>query len=212
MTVAAVYTTRNLGKRNGGTCYGPEWLWALKRSLNKHLPEHEFRYLSDVCPTPWREPLLHDWPGWWAKIELFRPGLFDGPVLYLDLDTLIVGDLSAIASYEGPFAILRDFYHPSRWQSAVMVWRPSEATERIYTRFCEAPPGYMHQFRSDQEFIMDTLDGATMLQDIYPGQIVSLKVHALDAAPEGARLVCAHGDPRLNDPEAGWAHERWLAA
>lgn len=212
MTVAAVLTTRNTGKRNGGTCYSPEWLWALKRSLNTHLPGHEFVYLSDVAPMQWRRPLLHDWPGWWAKIELFRPGLFDGPVLYLDLDTLVVGDLSAIASYCGPFAILRDFYHPARWQSAVMAWTPSSATEAIYERFREDPVRYMHAFRSDQEFVMDTLGDAVMLQDIYPRQIVSLKVHALDGPPDGARLVCGHGDPRLSDPEAGWAHDAWLAA
>ena len=37
------------------------------------------------------------YPGWWAKINLFAPGMFDGPVLYFDLDTMPVGTLDGLA-------------------------------------------------------------------------------------------------------------------
>ena len=41
-------------------------------------------------------PLLNNWPGWWSKLELFRAFPQGEHVLYFDLDTEIVGDLTPI--------------------------------------------------------------------------------------------------------------------
>ena len=49
-------------------------------------------------------PFKHNWPKWWGKIELFRPGLFgDEQVFYFDLDTIIVNNLHHILRYHGEF-------------------------------------------------------------------------------------------------------------
>nr|WP_145924153.1 hypothetical protein [Halomonas elongata] len=40
------------------------------------------------------QPLAHGWPGWWSKLELFRP--HGGDLLYLDLDTVVRGDLQPL--------------------------------------------------------------------------------------------------------------------
>lgn len=215
MIVATVLTTRNTGRKNGGTCYGPDWVYALKRGISRHGHEDEFCVLTELLNMPpmWTRSLRHRWPGWWAKIELFRPGLFGGPVLYMDLDTLPVGDLSDLLSYDGDFCILSDFNRPSRYQSAVMGFTQGEHTDAIYERFVDDPAGYMARFRSDQEFIEDTLRvhgfDADIIQDRYPSQCVSLKKHARRGPPEGARLVCGHGSPRLSEERAGWAHRAW---
>lgn len=208
ITVACVLKT--------GGIYTREWVHALKRGLNRHLDGFEFVCLTDDCGVSpvWRVPLEHSWPGWWSKLELFRPGLFSGSVLYMDLDTLVVGDLSDIASYDGPLAILDDFYRAKRQQSAVMAWTPGEHTAAIYDRFLKDPSMYMRRNRSDQEFIESVIPEADRLQPLYPGQLVSLKVHCSPAKaggpPDGARLVCGHGNPRFSDPGAGWAHREWL--
>lgn len=209
MTVACVL-------RSGGD-YGPEWVYALRRGLNRWLPDHNFRCLTDVpaIPAAIAEPLVHRWPGWWSKIELFRPGLFEGPVLYLDLDTLVVGDLSGIASYRGPFAMLADFYAAKRGrkqgESGVMAWTPGNHTEAIYRAYCDNPITR----GGDGPFIRRHVKHE-YLQDLYPGQLTSLKVHApprtSNGPPEGARLVCGHGRPRFNTAAAGWAHDWWQAA
>lgn len=208
VTVACVLNSRTSAGA-GGTCYTPEWVWRLKRQVNRWLPDATFRYLSDVAPGPWRIPLEHDWPGWWAKLELFRPHIFAGPVLYLDLDTLIVGDLSRIASYRGPFAMLSDFYKPASLASGVMAWTPGPHTEAIYHRFREGVRTF--EGRSDRWYARNA-PTADRLQDLYPGEIVSLKAHARKGVPDGARLVCGHGNPRLSDPRAGWAHRAWRTA
>ena len=48
-------------------------------------------------------------PGWWSKIELFNPAHeLQGRVVYLDLDTLVVGDLSPVVDYPSAFALVPD--------------------------------------------------------------------------------------------------------
>lgn len=201
--------------RSGGD-FDPRWVRALMRGVDLHLKGHRF-----VCLTDWHFDgcttylLEHDWPRWWPKVELFRPGLFEESVLYLDLDTLAVGDLSEIASYSGPFATISDFYHPPMLASGVMAWTPGPHTEQIYEAFLEDPDGIMrsHPNRMDVWLRKVAPDG-DRLQDLYPGQIVSLKDGKRrgvlrEGVPDGARLVCGHGNPRLSSPEAGWAHEMW---
>ena len=94
--------------RSGGD-FKPEHVYALQKMCAKYLPPHEFVCLSDVeleCKTI---PLLHDWVGWWAKMELFRlPS-----ALYFDLDTVLTGDCTAMieAAKQHDFVIMRDSVH-----------------------------------------------------------------------------------------------------
>jgi hypothetical protein len=182
---------------------------ALRAGVAKHLPRaHRFVCLTDMdVPGVETIPLEHDWPGWWAKPEIWRPGVLQGPCLYLDLDTLPVGDLSDIASYRGPFAMLNDFFQGRKLAaSGVMAWTPGPHTEAIYEamlRERRIPPG-----RSDHWYARHAPE-AERLQELHPGQLVSLKAHAKDGPPENARLVSGHGKPRLSDPKAGWAYHTW---
>lgn len=198
--------------RSGGI-YTPAWVWALQAGLRKYAPVHHFVCLSNVCDqlNGWGVPLEHNWPGWWSKVELFRPELFSGRVLYIDLDTLPVGSLDEIASYAGEFAMLSDFYRPRFAQSGVMLFTPGKVTEHIWRTFSSAPEELMRRFRGDGEFLCAHTN-PDRLQDLFPGQIVSLKQHAKNGCPANARLVCAHGQPKFDSAKAGWAHARWAAA
>lgn len=191
--------------RSGGE-YTPEHVQTLAASVALHLPDAAFVCLSDVLvPGVTTRPLLDPWPGWWAKIELFCRGVFAGRVLYLDLDTVVVGDLSDLASYRGPFAMLSDFYAPERPASGVMAWDADGPTPRaIWARFVTDPAGHMAAYpcEGDQGFIRSvTGDSVDRLQDHAPGQIVSYKVHCERGVPSGARIVCAHGRPKPWDAE-----------
>ena len=48
-----------------------------------------FHCLSNVKLPIATIPLKHNWIGWWSKVELFRPNLFNGSVFYPDLDIII---------------------------------------------------------------------------------------------------------------------------
>ena len=105
--------------RSGGD-FDAEYVSKLQAGVARNLTlRHTFLCLSD-CEVPCaRMPLETDWPGWWAKIELFR---LVGTVLYFDLDTVITGNLDEIASYPHTFTMLNDVGRYTRPMSGVMAW------------------------------------------------------------------------------------------
>lgn len=215
LTVACVLRTegRDPGaKKTGRAAYDVDYVYRLAEGVDRHLSvPHRF-----VCITEWHiagietRLLEHDWPGWWAKLELFRPGLFRGRVLYLDLDTSVVGSLDEIASYAGPFAMIDDWVHDWLGASGVMAWEPGEHTESIYTEFCRMAEGAMRSHRGDQNWISGAVEWEP-LRELYPGQIVSRWVECEGGVPPDARIVCWHGTPK--PASIGWelsgSREHW---
>lgn len=156
-----------------------------------------------------KRPLPHNLQGWWSKLALFKPGLFPkgDRVLFFDLDTLITGPIDALASYQGPFAMLRDFYRPNGLQSAVMAWEAGTNTE-IWKGFVKA--GMPTEFipGGDQAWIEEThLEKAVRLQDVFPDMFVSYK--QISAPPDKASVVVFHGNPRPHEVTQGWVPQVW---
>lgn len=199
-----------------GGIYDASWVARLRAGVAAHLPvPHHFVCLSDVDVPCERIPLEHDWPGWWSKIELFK---LSGPVLYFDLDTAIVGDLSDIAAQalQYDFTVLRDFYRLGDGVgSGVMSW--NGLLLHLYERFLERPEQWRKQLggRGDQGFIEASIlsPGMVRWQDRLPGQIVSYKIHCCGVSPvtgrrteagipANARAVCLHGHPKFADMPA----------
>jgi hypothetical protein len=185
------------------------WLHA---GVNRHLPGVRFVCLSDMDVECERVPLLEGWPGWWSKLELFRPDLV-GPILYADLDTLIVGSLADIAG-AGKLTLLSDFYHPAEAASGLM-FLPEEDRAAVWRAFTADPDRIMRRcadfdqngVRGDGKFLGEMLgDRAARWQAELPGQVVSYKLHVRERTssretgngdvPKGARVICFHGRPR----------------
>lgn len=192
--------------RSGGI-YDPSWVARLRGGVARHLPiEHRFVCLSDVDVPCDRVPLRHDWPGWWAKLEIFR---VPGPVLFFDLDTAIVGDLSGIArvAAENGTTVLRDFYRLGAGiGTGMMAWNDLDLCRGLYETFAADPVGWQNSIggRGDQGFLEDA--GCVRFyhrwQDDLPSQIVSYKIHCRAGIPAGARVVCLHGRPKFGDMPA----------
>lgn len=171
--------------RSGG-CYTPEYAERLKEGVNKNLSGHEFVCFSDV-DVPDRIPLETDWPGWWAKLEIFR---LTGKVLYLDLDTVIKGDLSEIASYPHRFTMLSDFY-TGKPASGVMAWDGDYSFLMNDYRHGQSYPGH-----GDQGYIGSKVE-PERFQDLFPRQVTSRKVK--NTRNPNERIVCFHGKPRPHE-------------
>jgi hypothetical protein len=114
-----------------GTAYGPEYVNILfdmvRRNLISGYPGR-FVCLTDD-PTGLVAgietlPLPGNIETWWGKLYMFKRGLFaDGErVIFMDLDTLIIGDLGPLVAYDGQFATLRDFYFPQQVGPAIIAW------------------------------------------------------------------------------------------
>jgi uncharacterized Rossmann fold enzyme len=154
-------------------------------------------------------PLPADLPGWWSKLGLFRGDLFPvgDRVIFFDLDTLITGRLDELAAYDGPFAILRDFYRPSGMQSSVMLWSSGEQRE-IWQSYTEA--GWpMRDPGGDQAWIeRHACEGKIrFLQTLFPEMFVSYK--QINGIPQKASVVVFHGQPRPHEVTTGWVPEVW---
>lgn len=176
ITVACVYWKGVFRGRE--SIYSGEWVAKLKNMVARNLPmPHRFVCLSNVPVSCERIHLLNDWRGWWSKIELFRPGLFDGDrVLYLDLDTIVLKDLTPIVKYPSKFAIMgqpipRNNYtvkmHPAEgrltvyhYQSSVFVFDGGMGTE-LYTDFNDFK---MQVFRGDQDYISAKCSAITLFR------------------------------------------------
>lgn len=181
---------------------GTEYVWRLLDGVAKHLPGEFKAWCVTDNPNAFEGGRLEaieadpGAQGWWAKLSLFRPGVFPmgEQVLYLDLDTVITGDLSDIAGYRGKFAMLQDFYFPGHVGSGLMSWQAGSLDHiwRVWDR-C-ARPEFMAG--GDQSWIETVQPYADFWQEILPGQVVSYKVDCADGIPTDARAVCFHGEPR----------------
>ena len=77
--------------------YDKEWVNKLYRAIQRNYDKpFKFFCLSNVQTDVETIPLITNWKGWWSKIELFRPNLFQGPVTYIDLDIVICNNITSL--------------------------------------------------------------------------------------------------------------------
>jgi hypothetical protein len=147
-------------------------------------------------------PLLHDWPGWWAKLELCRPDI-DGDVFYLDLDTTV---------YRMPRMPDRDTCLTDFGDGAVigsgLLYLTEQTRQAMWATFTQDPQFHMlsHQKwpAGDQGFMLPFLRDAQRWQRI--AKVYSYKIHCKKGVPHDAEIVCFHGKPRpwdLHEKTAG---------
>jgi hypothetical protein len=86
-------------RQGGKVGYDSTWVEKLKNSVSRNLIlPHRFICLSDCKVECDRIPLTDSGRGFWSKLELFKPNQFLGPVLYIDLDTVICGNINELVN------------------------------------------------------------------------------------------------------------------
>lgn len=186
LTVACVNVGDYLGR-------GDEYVRKLRAGVSRHLAlPHEF---VCICES--------DKPGWWAKIDLFEPGRFAGRVLYLDLDTIIVGDLAELVVYRGLLYLTDWGWEIPTYGSGVMVWDAGEHAE-IFERYDDSIPD---RFRGDQDWLTH-LGGWAALPS---GLNYSYRYHARVRLPKSAVTISFHGRPKPHEFADGWVADIWNA-
>lgn len=200
-----------------GAAFGPDYVNKLYDMLVRSLPDGAYKFVcltddpSGLDPGIHMLPLPADLERWWGKLYLFKRGLFeDGErIVFVDLDTVIVGSLREIVSYRGRFAMLTDFFFPERPASGVMMWEAGAYTAGIWDAWDAA--GRPRDPGGDQWWIGTQPQGrdADRLQTLYPGSFVSYKAHCAPYPPKGARVVCFHGRPRPHEVPDDWVRQAW---
>jgi hypothetical protein len=214
-----------------GNKYGDEWVTRLRGMVARHLPiAHEFICLTEtpidgvICV-----PFVTDLPGYWAKIELFNPGRFDGDSLYLDLDVVVTASLEKLVrcldgdrtrlwalddfSYGlvnpkqglGPDAI-RFLGGAGTVNSSVMLWH-GDAAKRVWTQFS---PEVMQRLHGDQNHITQAL-WPDKINLIPPGIACSYRYHVTQG--KSAPITVFHGIPKMDElPPKDALRRAWEAA
>jgi len=212
ITVACVFWKGRFRGRD----YTPEWVEKLKNMVSRNFSiPHRFVCFSNVEVPVERIPLRHNLPGWWSKLELFDPdNRLRGRILYIDLDVVIVDDLSPIVDYPSEFAIVPHF-HPSmksgtiignevvRYNSSVMVWNAG-AGGRIWKYFKLKD---MALFRGDQDWIASIMPDL----DTFPKRWVTKLRFCPDGPPPDAKVILVM--PGKNEKAARryrWIKELWI--
>jgi hypothetical protein len=209
LTVACVYKggVWTPSKLPGG--YGPRHVERLRKLAARYLTvPHRFVCLTDDVAGVAEAvagnhkhpveliPLIHGWPGWWSKLELFRPGLLTkGRVLYIDLDTDIVGNIDHMVGNK-KFTVLLNLSSRKRGRigSGLMFWNGDYSY--LYKVFREEPDKCMGVYSKtsdrwgDQGLLQEHLDSWLCWQDLFPNQVRSFK---LDKPHASDRIICIHG-------------------
>lgn len=202
-TVVMVY-------RSGGE-YTPEYVQRLKDGVEANTRlDPDFVCLTDKQDELTQQiggvdfvELEHDYPGWWSKLEMFR--LVNQKCLYIDLDTIINGNIDDFLTYDHYFTMLKDFNDKvDRPASGLIGWNGN--FRHILDEFS---PDHIRTYTpgvgklGDQAWIADKL-GFTpdYFQTQFPNRVVSRK-WASTEDKQKADIVCYHGKPR--PLETGWA-------
>lgn len=204
-----------------GEAYGPEYVNILFDMVRRNLTEGfpgKFHCITDD-PTGLDDgietiQLPADLETWWGKLYMFKKGLFsDGErCLFLDLDTLIVGNIDEIAKYEGEFATLRDFYFPQQVGPAVIAWKAGGVASTVWDEW-EAQGKPRHSM-GDLWWINNLDKGRfrtqiDILQVKFPDKFVSYKVSCKPFPPKGTSVVCFHGQPKPDNCGQSWVEGVW---
>ena len=207
-----------------GKVYDATYVNRLQSMVRRNLKQsHRFVCFTDdpagitpeveVLPLP--EIGFKAGPGrFWNKLGIFTRPLADltGPVLWLDLDVVIVAELDCFFEFPGRFCIIKQYNDPDaclNGNSSVCRFEAG-AHANVLEEFHRDPRAVDARFYSDQEFICATIRPLTFWpRDWCP----SFKRQCLDPVPfcyfktpripPGARIVVFHGHPKPSDAARG---------
>lgn len=186
--------------RSGGV-YKPDHVHAIFDMMERYVKvPFKFVCYSDL-KFPLRgeiRPLKHNWPGWWAKMELFREK--DEESFYIDLDMVVKGDITDMATLQSQFCALDNMTASiGGIGSALMKWQGDKTY--LYDEFAKNPQfhidnnkTYRTPYLGDQGFIFRLVEKIERFQQIFPGRIKPFNAAA------NADIVVYYGKnkPKLN--------------
>lgn len=214
LTVVCINWCNYLGR-------GQEYVEKLERAVARNLTiPHRF-----VCLT--EKDLGTDLKGWWVKMKLGTPGLFSGPVMYLDLDVVVTQNIDVlpkIAASDRTKVWMRDDFGysivrprvgigtdtarllggPGCCNSSVMLWHGDAPW---WDKWQSGKDAYMAEMHGDQNVITQILwpDRIGLLPNT---EIGSYKYNVCNG-DKPYPLTVFHGTPKPHDIGAKWARECW---
>ena len=156
-----------------GNGYSWEYVDRLYSMLSRHItPGIRFHVYTEAhreVPAPYIKHSLLDWgisgpkKSWWYKLQLFNSEYHAGPLMYFDLDTVIVDSIDWIWQLDlQHFWTVRDFKrlwrtHNYSINSSIM-WFNTQKFDYIWRNFKVSNlPQIMLKYHGDQDYITDAI-------------------------------------------------------
>jgi hypothetical protein len=200
-----------------GTKYGPEYVERLVRGVKRHSSvECSFMCLTDQPETwPGVENLSVELSGWWAKMALFNPDWRGNErLVYLDLDTVVNGNIDPLLALETEFAICHSFTpahlkRPCKYSSCIIALAPNYG-RRIYDEFMANKSALIPMYvrYGDQRVMEHIDDSARSLQDMLPQGFFS---YCRDGFQKNASLLIFGAEAKPHNSRDHWVKQAWLA-
>lgn len=159
-------------------------------------------------------------PGWWNKMALFEPSIRgDERWVFIDLDTVIVGNIDPLLDWDGEFGVCQNFTQlaghptwPCKYGSCVMSFSPGFG-RHIYTSFMMHRARLMNECpKGDQQAIELLHSHATYLQSVLPSGFFLNKrqLHLYPSKPPAeAAMVIFGGSQGPHNAKQRWIREMW---
>jgi len=209
----------------------------LKRNISAEIVLHVYTEADRPVPAPFVKHALHPWnlqvprQSWWYKMQLFDMQHHAGPLLYFDLDTVIVSNIDWI--WQSPlryFWAVRDFkylWEPTDFQiNSSVMWWDTRQFDHVWQAFQRQElKKVMRQYRGDQDYLSMAI-GLDQRRLFDSDRIKSWRWQCLDGGyvfekrsykhpGSGTRLdsktsvLIFHGKPKPTDVQDGVVLQHW---
>lgn len=193
----------------------------LHDGVRRNLPNYDFNFIlfsNDLdkfhSEIEVRKFTPASWAGCFPKIHAHSPDAnLTGRVLVFDLDTVIVGDLSDFAEYDGGFTTRMELYG-ARTSGGDLLGFEAGQTYDLYANYKHIVKYLERKYDGDEREVYDLLWRRKMLfwQEEIPNQMISFKRHVRTnnyVLPDNARIVSMHGKPRPHEVNFDWIQKHW---
>lgn len=224
-----------------GEKYGAEYVNRLYAMVSRQIsPPFEFHCFTDKKNDISDAVICHDLPdlgcehpqnvpGKWKKTALWGKDLdgLSGPALFIDLDSVIVGNIDALFEYgdENDVIVARNWLKPHKKLGQTTLFRFNiGAQPYMLEDFKQDPQGIADKYRFEQHYVTHHVKGGVKF---WPKRWVRhYRVHCLPNyllryfreayLPKGAKVIAFPGEPNPQDallgqwsghePTSAWQH------
>lgn len=206
-----------------GDLYSWEYVEKLHSMLTRHLTRpvrmHVYTEESRFVPAPFIKHTLKDMSvhrAWWYKMQLFNSEHHSGPLLYFDLDTVIVKNIDWIWKLTpDTFWTVKDFeylWNPkaNKINSSIMWWDTSKF-DYVWHQFMQTDfSQILLEYKGDQNYINSVVKNYDFFdtklvkswrwQALDGGFNFRTKLHAAPATgtniDDNSSILIFHGNPK----------------
>jgi len=214
-----------------GNKFSLDYVYNLKAAVERNTTiPHKFICFSDrKIPNVETRILKPGYEGWWNKLQLFdAANKVSDRVVYLDLDTIITGNIDWLLKDRSWFMGIEDVgavnaHQPhlkNKLQTGVMAW-DFEPNSHIWNTFVLSYDSVVDTYRGDGEYLSSVTNPyhRTLLQHKYSD---ALKSYKYDVYPNKLKketsIVVFHGRPSIvqaftetvKTPMATYEPQEWI--